>query len=152
MQGEAMFKNILIPTDGSAESQKAAVQGIALAKSIGAKVTGFFAAPPATPILYRNHLPAGLVQPEEHSRIIEKTAARYLQVIERAATKAGVSYEGHFVTNDYPADAILEFAKKKRCDLIVMATHSEGGLRDVFIGSVTQKVLHQSKVPVMVFR
>ena len=41
-----MFKNILIPTDGSALSQKAVVQGVALAKSLGAKVTAFFAAPP----------------------------------------------------------------------------------------------------------
>lgn len=44
-----MFKNILIPTDGSDLSQKVAMQGVALAKSVHAKVTGFFAAPPATP-------------------------------------------------------------------------------------------------------
>ncbi len=49
-----MFKNILIPTDGSPQSQKAAVKGVALAKAVGAKVTGFFAAPPATPVVYRN--------------------------------------------------------------------------------------------------
>ena len=42
--------------------------------------------------------------------------------------------------------------KKKKCDLIVMATYSKGGLHDMFVGSVTQKVLNQSKVPVMVFR
>ena len=46
-----MFKNILIPTDGSPLSQKAVVRGVALAKSVGAKVTAFFAAPPATPIV-----------------------------------------------------------------------------------------------------
>ena len=44
-----MFKNILIPTDGSALSQKAATKGVELAKALGAKVTAFFAAPPATP-------------------------------------------------------------------------------------------------------
>ena len=61
-------------------------------------------------------------------------------------------FEGVHVTNDYAADAILDIAKKKKCDLIVMATHGEGGLRGVFIGSVTQKVLNQSKIPVMVLR
>jgi nucleotide-binding universal stress UspA family protein len=147
-----MFKNILVPTDGSAQSQKAAVRGVELAKSVGAKVTGFFAAPPATPIIYRNHLPVGLAQPKEHAEMIKKTATKHLQFIERAASKAGVPYESVHVTNDYPADAILEIIKKKRCDLVVMATHSEGGLRGMFIGSVTQKVLGQSKVPVMVFR
>jgi nucleotide-binding universal stress UspA family protein len=147
-----MFKNILIPTDGSAQSKKAALLGVELAKSIGAKVTGFFAAPPATPVVYRNHLPVGLTQPGEHAEVIEKTAAKHLQAIERAAAKAGVKYEGVHATNDYPANAILDVAKKKRCDAIVMATHSEGGLRGLFIGSVTQKVLSQSKIPVIVLR
>jgi nucleotide-binding universal stress UspA family protein len=147
-----MFKNILIPTDGSSLSQKAAVQGVALAKSLGAKVTGFFAAPPATPIIYRNNLPVGLAQPGEHKEIIERTAAKYLDFIARAAKKAGVPYEGLHTTNDYAADAILDIAKKKKCDAIVMGTHGEGGLRGMFIGSVTQKVLSQSKIPVLVFR
>ena len=68
-----MFKNILIPMDGSPPSQKAVVQAVALAKSVGAKVTGFFAAPPATPIVYRNNLPVGYATPEEHAKMIEKT-------------------------------------------------------------------------------
>ena len=55
-----MFKNILIPTDGSALSQKAASTGVALAKAVGANVTAFFAAPPATQIIYRDSLPVGL--------------------------------------------------------------------------------------------
>ena len=147
-----MYKTILIPTDGSRESHEAAAHGVALAKALGAKVVGFFAAPPATPVVYRNSLPAGFAQPEENARMIEMTAEKHLSRIERAAQKAGVPFEGMHVTNDYPADAILAAAKKKKCDLIVMATHGGGGLRGVFIGSVTQKVLNQSKVPVLVLR
>jgi nucleotide-binding universal stress UspA family protein len=147
-----VFKNILVPTDGSSLSLKAATQGVALAKSVGAKVTGFFAAPPATPVVYRNNLPVGLAQPGEHAKIIEKTAAKHLDAIERLAKKAGVKFEGVHATNDYPADAILDIAKKKKCDAIVMGTQGEGGLRGMFIGSVTQKVLNQSKIPVLVLR
>ncbi len=147
-----MFKNILIPTDGSPLSQKAVVQGVALAKAVGAKVTAFFAAPPATPIVYRNNLPVGYTTPGEHEKMIEKTAARYLEFVERAAKKARVPCETVHVTSDYPEDDILKVAQKKKCDLIVMATHGQGGLRGVFIGSVTQKVLNQSKIPVMVLR
>jgi nucleotide-binding universal stress UspA family protein len=147
-----MFKNILIPTDGSALSQKAVVKGVALAKSLGAKVTGFFAAPPATPIVYRNNLPVGYTTPGEHAEMIAKTTAKHLDFIGRTAMKAGVPYEGTHLTSDYPADAILEMAKKKKCDVIVMASHGEGGLRGMFIGSVTQKVLNQSKLPVLVLR
>jgi nucleotide-binding universal stress UspA family protein len=147
-----MFKNILIPTDGSSLSQKAVVQGVALAKSVGAKVTAFFAAPPATPIVYRDHLPVGYATPGEHEEMIRTTAAKYLGVVERAAKKAGISCESVHVTSDYPEEGILKVAQKKKCDLIVMATHGQGGLRGMFIGSVTQKVLNQAKIPVMVFR
>jgi nucleotide-binding universal stress UspA family protein len=147
-----MFKNILIPTDGSPLSQKAVVQGVALAKSVGAKVTAFFAAPPATPIVYRDHLPVGYATPGEHEEMIRKTAAKYLGVVERAAKKAGISCESVHVTSDYPEEGILKVAQKKKCDLIVMATHGQGGLRGMLIGSVTQKVLNQAKIPVMVFR
>jgi nucleotide-binding universal stress UspA family protein len=147
-----MFKNILIPTDGSTLSQKAAVRSVALAKSVGAKVTAFFAAPPATPVIYRNSLPVGFAQPAEHEQMIKKTASKYLGFVENAAKNAGVRFEGVYVTNDYPADAILDIAKKKKCDLIAMATHGQSGLRGMLIGSVTQKVLNQSKVPVLAFR
>jgi nucleotide-binding universal stress UspA family protein len=147
-----MYKNILIPTDGSPLSHRAVTHGIALAKATGAKVTAFFAAPPATPIVYRNHLPVGFAQPKEHEKIIERTAAKYLDFIERAAKKAGVSCSAVHATSDYPADAILDTAKKKKCDLIVIATHGQGGLRGVFIGSVAQKVLNKATIPVTVIR
>jgi nucleotide-binding universal stress UspA family protein len=147
-----MFKNILIPTDGSELSQKAAASGVALAKAVGARVTGFFAAPPATPIVYRDHMPVGLSQPAEHAQLIEQTAAKYLDYIARAAEQAGVAYQGLHATNDYPADAILGIADKEQCDAIVMGTHGEGGLRGVFIGSVAQKVINQAKIPVMIVR
>lgn len=147
-----MFKNILIPTDGSSLSRKAAAKGVALAKSLGAKVTGFYAAPPATPVVYRNSLPVGFAQPNEHEKIIKRVAAKHLEFIEREAKKVGVRYEGVYVTNDFPADAILATAKKKKCDAIVMGTQGESGLRGVFIGSVTQKVLSKATIPVVVIR
>ena len=132
-----MFKNILIPTDGSPLSQKAVVRGVVLAKALGAKVTGFFAAPPATPVVYRDHLPVGFAQPGEHAQIIERMAAKYLAYIERAAKKARVRYEGVHVTSDFADEAILSIAKKKGCDAIVMASAGQGGLRGVFVGSVS---------------
>jgi nucleotide-binding universal stress UspA family protein len=147
-----MYKNILIPTDGSEVSQKAVAHGVALAKAVGAKVTGFFAAPPATPIVYRHHLPVGLAQPAEHEAMIEKAASEYLGFIERLATDAGVPFEGLHKTDDYPDHAILDIAARKGCDLIVMGTHSHGGMRDLFIGSVTHQVINKAKIPVLTLR
>lgn len=147
-----MFKNILIPTDGSKLSQKAALQGVALAKAVGAKVTAFFAAPPATPIVYRDFLPVGYATPKEHEAMIKRTASQHLDFIARSAKKARVPFEAVQMTSDYPEEDILKVAKKKKCDLIVMATQGNSGLRGMFLGSVTQKVLNQSKLPVMVLR
>ena len=133
-----MYKNILIPTDGSPLSRKAAANGLKLANLVGAKVTGFYAAPPATPL--------------EHARDIEEAAAEYLSVIDEAAKAAGVPCETVSVTNDFPADAIIAAAKKHGCDLIFIASHGRRGFRDSMLGTQTQKVLAQSPVPVLVDR
>lgn len=145
-----MFKHILLPTDGSPLSRKAVIRGVALAKALNAKVTGVFAAPPATPVIYRDSLPVGLTTPEEHARMIEKIAERYLNFVKKAAAKVGVRCEVLYLTSDYPADVILATAKKRKCDLIVMGTHGQSGLRSLFIGSQTQKVLSHSTIPVLV--
>jgi nucleotide-binding universal stress UspA family protein len=146
-----MYKHILIPTDGSALSRKAIANGVKLAKSVGARVTGLFAAPPATPVVYKDFVPVDYMTPREHAEMIEKTAAKYLAVIEQAAKHAGVRCKCIHVTNDFPADAILAVAKQQKCDLIVMASHGRRGLAGVLLGSETQKVLIHSKIPVLVY-
>ena len=147
-----MYKHILIPTDGSPLARSAIKAGVKLAKKIGAKVTGFYAAPPATPLEYKGLLPVGYDEPVDRARAIEKAAQRYLEVVEKAAKAAGVRCKVEHVTNDYPADAIIAAAKRNKCDLIFMATHGRGGLRRSMLGSQTQKVLAQSSVPVLVHR
>jgi len=147
-----MYKNILIPTDGSALSRKAAMNGVKLAKSVGAMVTGFYAAPPATPIEYRGILPVDYVPPEEHARLIEKVVAKYLGFIEKTAKAAGVECKPVHVTSDFPADAIVAAAQRQKCDLIFMASHGRRGLTGLLLGSQTQKVLSHSKVPVLIDR
>ncbi len=147
-----MFKNILIPTDGSALSRRAIATGVGLAKMLGTRVIGLFAAAPATPLLYRDHLPVAYGTPEANAKLIRKAANRYLGVIERAAKKAGVGYQAVIVTSDFPADVILDVARKKKCGLIVMASHGRRGISGVLLGSETQKVLLRSKIPVLVCR
>ena len=147
-----MYKHILIPTDGSNLSRAAALQGVKLAKSLGARVTAYFAAPPATPVIYDGFLPTGYGTTTEHAAMIEKTAAKYLGVIEKACAAAGVPCQSVHETNEFPADAIVAVAKKRKCDLIFMASHGRRGLTGAILGSQTQKVLTQSKIPVLVYR
>jgi nucleotide-binding universal stress UspA family protein len=132
---------------------EAAQAAVELARSLGARVTTFFAAPPATPILFKGLLPAGYVTPEDHEANIKKAAQAYLGAIEKAAKGAGVPCEMMTVTSDYPADAIIAAAKRRRCDLIFMASHGRRGLRrESLLGSETQKVLSQAPVSVVVYR
>ena len=147
-----MYKHILLPTDGSPLARGAVRAGIKLAKSIGAKVTGFYAAPPATPIEYRGMLPVAYADPAQHARLIKSAAARHLAVIEKAAKAAGVRCKVEHVTDDYPAEAIILAAKRNKCDLSFMASHGRRGFRSSLLGSQTQKVLAQSKVTVLVHR
>lgn len=147
-----MFKHILIPTDGSHIAQDSARAGIALAKALGGRVTGFFAAPAPTPVVYANFMPVGFMSPDEHAKLIEKTARQYLSFIERAAHSAGVPCEVAHQTNDFPAEAIIEAARTHGCDCIFMASHGRSGRRGPTLGSETQKVANQAPVPVVIYR
>jgi nucleotide-binding universal stress UspA family protein len=147
-----MYKHILIPTDGSALSRAAAGAGVKLAKEMGARVTGFHAAPPATPVEYKGMFPVGYRDPAERARVIERTARKHLEVIEKAARAAGVRCKVEHVTDDYPAEAIVAAARRNGCDLIFMPTHGRRGFRNSMLGTQTQKVLSLAKVPVLVHR
>ena len=147
-----MYKNILVPTDGSPLSRAAAAKAVEFAKRVGAKITAFFAAPAPTPLVYKGMLPVGYMTPNKHAELVERLAAKYLDHIEKLARAAGVTVKSVHVTDDYPASAILATAKKEKCDLIYMASHGRTGFHDSLLGSQTQKVLAQSRIPVLVHR
>lgn len=147
-----MYKHILLPTDGSAVSRRAVEAGVRLAAGLGARVTGLFAVPPATPILFRNKLPSGYASPEKNEALLSRAAQAHLEVIRKAADAAGVPCQVLAVKSDFPAETILKAARQGKCDLIVMASHGRSGIRGMLLGSETQKVLNTSPVPVLVYR
>lgn len=147
-----MYKNILIPTDGSPLSHQAIKAAVELAKATGAKVTGLFVAPTPTPLVYAGIFPVGYMPPEEHAEMIERAAAQNLDVVEKEAADVGVPCECVSITGDFPADAILQVADKHKCDLIFMASHGRTGVSAILLGSETQKVLAHSRIPVLVHR
>ena len=151
-EGVTMYKNILVPTDGSPLSRAAAETAVDLAKIIGAKITAFFAAPAPTPLVYEGLLPVGYMTTTQHAEMVEKLAEQNLQKIEELARAAGVQVKCVHVTDEYPASAILDVAKKEECDLIYMASHGHAGFKSSLLGSQTQKVLAQSPIPVLVHR
>ncbi|MEO8165600.1 MAG: universal stress protein [Betaproteobacteria bacterium] len=147
-----MFKNILLPTDGSALSKKAIKAGVALAQAVGAKVTGFYSPEQYEILAYGEYFPPDLMSREEWDNRSKKTAARFLAAIEKEATAAGVRYSGLFLDSVSPWEAIIEAANKKKCDLIFMASHGRTGLSGLLLGNQAAKVLSHSNIPVLVYK
>ena len=145
-----MHRHILIPTDGSALSQSAIEYGVALAKSVNAKVTILT----VSALFQTLALESGMVTetPEEYREHMARLAAEYLNVAKETALAAGVICETMHVEHDQPYLAIIETAEQRFCDLIVMASHGRRGFSAVVLGSETLKVLTHSTVPVLVIR
>jgi len=145
-----MFKNILLPTDGSNLSQAAIQKGVEFAKNIRAKITGICVMPEQKYYLYQTDI---IVQVKDETVKQHKLQAnRNLSVIEKAAQNAGVPCETICEISDHPYEAIIRVAEKRGCDLIMMASHGQRGVKGLLLGSETQKVLTHSRIPVLVFR
>jgi nucleotide-binding universal stress UspA family protein len=146
-----MFKNILIPTDGSELSQRAVRMALDLAKLHRARVTGIHVIPDYHLLIAYE----GAFDPVTEERIEEEAKTRaegYLAFVRRSAEEAGVPCDTVCETSDHPYDAILKTVDARGCDLIVMTSHGRKGLAAVLLGSETRKVLTHAKIPILVVR
>jgi nucleotide-binding universal stress UspA family protein len=147
-----MYKNILVPTDGSTLSQRTIRDAAKLAKKLGATLTGFHVAPTYRIEIYTDYVPPDLLTPQQHAASAKKAAQRHLEVVKKSAAANGVHSAGYYVMSDSPADAIVKAARKYQCDLIYMGSHGRSGLTKLLLGSQTSKVLAHTHIPVLVHR
>lgn len=147
-----MYKRILVPTDGSSLSRKAAKSAVELASTLGAEVVALNVVPRYPTSYFEGGIS---VSPSEVARV-EKQWAEQGQTladsVSTAAEKAGVKAKAVTVRSDLVAEAILAAAKKNKCDLVVMASHGRKGLKRLLLGSETQHVLTHGNIPVLVLR
>ncbi len=142
-----MYKRILVPTDGSELTGRAVAAGIDLAKTIGAEVHT---------LCVKEPFPYGAVAemqptpPQEFFDAQERSAAKHVRAVIAACDAAGVVCHAETIEGVQPWEAIIEYAEKKGCDLIVMGSHGRSGLASLFLGSETQDVLKHTKLPVLV--
>lgn len=145
-----MYQHILISIDGSEVAQKGVDHGLALAKSLGAKVT-------IITVTERMPTYPGIEGMSDaayanYSAGQTEAAGETLAAAKEAASRVGVSAETVLFESAPPAEAIIETAKAHNCDLIAMASHGRRGLRRLVLGSVTSEVLGHSPIPVLVIR
>jgi nucleotide-binding universal stress UspA family protein len=135
-----VFKNVLVPIDFGPGAQAALDLALTVASSAGAKLTLFHAYTIPMPI-YSEAAWAPADTLERESR----------KALDEALAKTRKSYpraEAILVCGD-PAHEIVAAATKGGADLIVMGTHGRRGLSRVLLGSVAEKVVRLSPVPVL---
>jgi len=147
-----MFKHILISTDGSPVSNKAAKAGVALASALGAKVTAYYTVEQLQPV----YADEGYMMNQKMIEGIEDSARqagqKRVDAIGKMAKAAGGPFASVVTKALTPYEGIIAAAKKRKCDAIFMASHGRRGLSKLIMGSVTQKVLTHSRITVVVYR
>jgi nucleotide-binding universal stress UspA family protein len=147
-----MFKKILIPTDGSELSDKAASGGVELARTVGARTVGVHVFPSSFGVYYGEAVWVDDKVQLQMRETAEAEGNRYLDRVQARAEAASVPFERVLVESDSPWKGIVDTAHERGCDLIVMAAHGRRGLAAVMLGSETNRVLTHSRVPVLVYR
>jgi nucleotide-binding universal stress UspA family protein len=147
-----MYQRILIATDGSTLSRKAVSSGLELAALTGASVVALKIVP-RYPVSY---FEGGVALSVNNVADVEKQwAEAALAVVEKvklAAEAEGIRAKAVTISSDFTAEAIINAAKKHKCDLIVMASHGRRGMKRLLMGSETMHVLTHSHIPVLVLR
>ncbi|RXA21302.1 universal stress protein [Methanosarcina sp. MSH10X1] len=145
MRGE-LYRNIVIATDGSRNTRKAISYGIELAKLSGATVYALYVV--NTPSTISESWTIGK---ETIYNIMRDDGEKAVSEVKKIGETSGVKVK-EVVLDGCPGSEIINFAENNNADLIVMGTLGETGLEKFLIGSVAEKVVRGSKVPVLVVR
>ncbi len=149
-----MYQHILVPTDGSKLSANAVAEGIKLAGALGSHLTFLTVIAPFASLGDLDHAFSGM--PDSFRRtaltFLEGEAREAVATALSSAKSASVAADTLVVESGHPHEAIIAAAKSKGADLILMASHGRSGVKSVLLGSVTQKVLAHTQLPVLVCR
>ena len=135
-------KTILVPLDGSTLAEAALTTAVDLAREQGAKLVLLRAAEARTLV----------GDPTEAQVSAVREAEEYLTAARARVVRAGVGDVEVSVWYGPPAEAIVEAARYRHADLVVMSSHGRSGLGRLVLGSVAESVLRASSVPILLIR
>ena len=146
-----MYRRILVPTDGSPVSEAAADAAIDYVLGhAGSEVVALSVAVPEPS--FQSLEGAMAYDPGLQMDVLLQHAQGYVDAIAARCGKAGVRCTPLTCSALDAAEAIVDTARERQCDLIVMGSHGRRGLSRLLAGSVTQAVLAHAPVPVMVLQ
>ena len=146
-----MFKHILLATDGSAASENAAQLAVDLARTHGARLTAVYVVDPypflsigqTNPLGFQSYMAAAQQSASEaHAKVAALCSQGDTPVVLQA----------RMVENVAAAPGIVQLAVDEGADLIVVGSHGRSGMARLMLGSVANKVVAESPVPVLVVR
>lgn len=149
-----MFTKILIPTDGSPLGNLAALEGVAMAKKVGANVAAIYVSRELQNPLFdfSVHRPTNYPTKEEFRESVNAAGKEILSSLKEAAEEAGVAFEKCIEISNATAFKIIEKAEDLGCSMIFMGSHGCAGWGNKLLGSVSTKVLANSDIPVLIYR
>ena len=145
-----MYRHLLVPVDGTGLSTETVGQAVEFARTLGARVTFFYAAPDHERSLTGEAEVVWNTSPNEFVYAFEGRAKELLAKAESAARALGVPCSSMSAVSDKPYEAILAAAREAGCDLIFMASHGRRSTLGMMLGSQTLKVLVNTETPVLV--
>ena len=146
-----MFKHIVIATDGSAASEHAAQLAVGLARTHGARLTSVYVVDPYP------YLGVGEINPQGFQSYMAAAQAQAAQAHAQVETLckqggAAVALDVRLVEDMAAASGIVQTAEAIGAELVVLGSHGRSGIARLMLGSVSTKVVAESKVPVLVTR
>ncbi len=144
-----LYQHILVPIDGSETSMVAMKEAIKLGKALNSKITvvQVMALDPFIADVY--------VKTGQTNELIERTRTYLLDILEKAKQEfanEGITVETKLLEGFVVHKEIIQAAQDLNADLIVMGSHGRTGVRKLVLGSVAQKVLGESHIPVLIVR
>jgi nucleotide-binding universal stress UspA family protein len=146
------FKQLPVRTDGSRLSHRAINMAMTLAKIANARLTVLHIVPRINPAFLTDGYAVGMDATDEYEAVAREQGAKYLKKAESAAARLGLRCQTRLVTSMKPHKAIIDTARSRNCDVIVMASHGRGNLSALLMGSETTQVLANCRRPVLVVR
>jgi nucleotide-binding universal stress UspA family protein len=149
------MKKVLIALDYNPTAQKVAEVGFSMAKSMNAGIVLlhvitdplFYTSAEYSPIMgFSGYMDVGLLQLDS----IEGLKQASLQYLDKSKQHLGDKTIQTMVKEGDYADTILETAKEVHADIIVIGSHSRKWLENIVMGSVTEKVLHNTSIPLFI--
>lgn len=139
----AKFTKILVPVDGSNHSKRGIREAISIAKATDASITGYY--------VFQLPFAAGIKYTNKMKKEAEQKAAKAIEPAMKEAQKAGISFQ-YKTGGGNVGEEIVKFAQKGKFDMIVIGSRGLSGVKEKFLGSVSNHVVHKSKIPVMVVK